>query len=148
VELLAPAQRRLFVDSARFAAEPVNHPLNGGGGRSINDSTSWTPESAVASKPTVNLPDPAMASLKNLTGGTARSLDLGPELVDTPHHTEVERTGRVIRVREYETLGEIAARELGSSTRWRSEKYSCGTGTYDSFCRRAANQQERRGTEF
>jgi len=118
VELLAPAQRRLFVDSARFAAEPVNHPLNGGGGRSINDSTSWTPESAVASKPTVNLPDPAMASLKNLTGGTARSLDLGPELVDTPHHTEVERTGRVIRVREYETLGEIAARELGSSTRW------------------------------
>jgi nucleoid-associated protein YgaU len=38
--------------------------------------------------------------------------------VDTPRHTEVERTGKVIRVREYETLGEIAARELGSSSRW------------------------------
>ncbi len=44
--------------------------------------------------------------------GTARVLDLGPTPVGDPIPF------RIIRVRENETLGEIAAREMGSSEAW------------------------------
>ena len=76
VDLLPPAQRRLFVEVPDFVRPPLPSPLD--------------------SKPV-----PASGSISPV------------EVV--PATAPVER---VIRVREDETLSDIAARELGSASRW------------------------------
>ena len=81
VDLLPPAQRRLFVKAQDFTLHPLPSPLE--------------------SKP-VSRPVPA--------SGRISSLKVAPATFPVE---------RVIRVREDETLSEIAARELGSALRWR-----------------------------
>ena len=80
VDLLPPAQRRLFVEVPDFVRPPLPSPLE--------------------SKP-VSHPVPASGHISSVKVVSATA--------------PVER---VIRVREDETLSDIAARELGSASRW------------------------------
>jgi len=93
IDLLAPEQRKLFVGAERFTAEPITHPLTNEGARSIQDAPDWKPAE----------PTPAVA--------VAQPLDVQRPVI---------RTSSTVRVREKETLSEIAQRELGTKDEWRA----------------------------
>ncbi len=123
VEPVPPAKRQLAFSAERFSADPVEHPLKGGGGRSINNSASWTPEAARSVAAELTPPELRAASASAetssvATASSAISIDFSdaetgvPNQVDKLSEAMVVRT---IRIREGETLSMIAQRELGST---------------------------------
>jgi len=121
VDPVPPSRRQLSFGADRFAADPVEHPLEGGGGRSINDSSSWSPGAARSVAADLTPPDlraePASADSAEVSqSGGATIIDLEDDVVITPASMESPMIVlRTIRVREGETLSEIAKRELGST---------------------------------
>jgi len=92
VEFLPPERRQVFLSPRDFVREPVRHPLRGGSGRDVNRSA--------------------------LDLGNQSAEDSSSSFASSPARSPAGRLGRVIRVREGETLRTLAARELGSEELW------------------------------
>ncbi|MCP4093956.1 MAG: LysM peptidoglycan-binding domain-containing protein [Planctomycetes bacterium] len=98
VMLLPPQSRKKFISGDRFRAEPVDDPYNPSGRRASGG------EVAVLDTPANDPARGGASSSRNGNGGASNA-----SLKDL----------RSVRLRQNETLSQVALRELGDKNRWR-----------------------------